>query len=117
MFEDCTIPAPNDITSGCARPENTAPLPDWEGVLFAAARLPKCISSDAELVGRCPIQIPGDLEGTEADLGQLVRDELLETSVAEYHGERITVRAVAGMLRIKGISIPWRNAGRNISIS
>jgi len=138
-------------------PKNTAPLPDWERVLRAAAHL-QAILPDAVLVGgtasaihaghrfsrdadhvltdlrahfdavlqelesvagwktarvQRPVQILGSLDGIETGVRQLIRAEPLETSVMEYHGERITIPTEAEILRIKGVLILKRNATRD----
>ena len=138
-------------------PKNTAPLPDWERVLRAAAHL-QTILPNAVLVGgtasaihakhrfsrdadhvltdlrahfdavlaelesvagwktarvQRPVQILGSLDGIETGVRQLIRDEPLETSVVEFHGERITIPTEAEILRIKGVLILKRNATRD----
>jgi len=60
-----------------------------------------------------PVQILGSLDGIETGVRQLIRDEPLETSVVEYHGERIAVPTEAEVLRIKGVLILKRNATRD----
>lgn len=60
-----------------------------------------------------PVQILGSLDGIETGVRQLIRDEPLETTVVDYHGERITVPAEGEILRIKGVLILKRNATRD----
>lgn len=60
-----------------------------------------------------PVQILGSLDGIETGVRQLIRDEPLETTVVNYHGERITVPTEGEILRIKGVLILKRNATRD----
>lgn len=60
-----------------------------------------------------PVQILGSLDGIETGVRQLIRDEPLETTVVNYHGERITVPTEGEILRIKGALILKRNAARD----
>lgn len=60
-----------------------------------------------------PVQILGSLDGIETGVRQLIRDDPLETTVVDYHGERITVPTVGEILRIKGVLILKRNATRD----
>ncbi|MDP2366877.1 hypothetical protein [Rhodoferax sp.] len=60
-----------------------------------------------------PVQILGSLDGIETGVRQLMRDEPLETTVVNYHGERITVPTEGEILRIKGVLILKRNATRD----
>lgn len=60
-----------------------------------------------------PVQILGSLDGIETGVRQLIRDEPLETTVVNYHGERITVPTESEILRIKGVLILKRNATRD----
>lgn len=60
-----------------------------------------------------PVQILGSLDGIETGVRQLVRDEPLETTVVNYHGEPITVPTEREILRIKGVLILKRNATRD----
>jgi hypothetical protein len=135
----------------------TAPLPDWELVLSAAARLQR-ILPDAVLVGgtaaaiharhrhshdadhvltdlrarfddvlaqlesvagwrtarvQRPVQILGSLDGIETGIRQLIRDEPLETTVLDYHDQKIVIPTDAEILRIKGVLIVRRNATRD----
>lgn len=60
-----------------------------------------------------PVQILGSLDGIETGVRQLIRDEPLETTVVDYHGERITVPTEGEILRIKGVLILKRNATRD----
>ncbi|MFZ4623378.1 MAG: hypothetical protein ACOYNF_03985 [Rhodoferax sp.] len=60
-----------------------------------------------------PVQILGSLDGIETGVRQLIRDELLETTVVNYHGERITIPTEGEILRIKGVLILKRNATRD----
>jgi hypothetical protein len=60
-----------------------------------------------------PVQILGSLDGIETGVRQLVRDEPLETAVADYRGARITVPTEGEILRIKGVLILKRNATRD----
>lgn len=60
-----------------------------------------------------PVQILGSLDGVETWVRQLIRDEPLETTVVDYHGERITVPTEGEILRIKGVLILSRNATRD----
>lgn len=110
-------------------PKNTAPLPEWELVLSSAARLQR-ILPDAVLVEdvlkelesvagwktarvQRPVQILGSLDGIETGVRQLIRDEPLETTVVDYHGEQITIPTEGEILRIKGVLILKRNATRD----
>lgn len=60
-----------------------------------------------------PVQILGSLDGIETGVRQLIRDDPLETTVVNYHGQRITVPTEAEILRIKGVLILKRNATRD----
>lgn len=60
-----------------------------------------------------PVQILGSLDGIETGVRQLIRDEPLETTVVNFHGERITVPTEGEILRIKGVLILKRNATRD----
>jgi hypothetical protein len=60
-----------------------------------------------------PVQILGSLDGIETGIRQLIRDEPLETTVLDYHGERITLPTESEILRIKGVLILKRNATRD----
>ncbi|GHU07227.1 hypothetical protein FACS189497_14860 [Betaproteobacteria bacterium] len=60
-----------------------------------------------------PVQILGSLDGIETGVRQLIRDEPLETTVADCHGTRITVPTEGEILRIKGVLIIKRNATRD----
>lgn len=60
-----------------------------------------------------PVQILGSLDGIETGVRQLIRDEPLETTVVNSHGERITVPTEGEILRIKGVLILKRNATRD----
>lgn len=60
-----------------------------------------------------PVQILGSLDGIETGVRQLIRDEPLETTVVNYHGEPITVPTEGEILRIKGVLILKRNATRD----
>lgn len=60
-----------------------------------------------------PVQILGSLDGIETGVRQLIREEPLETTQIEYHGEKITIPTEAEMLRIKGVLILQRNATRD----
>lgn len=60
-----------------------------------------------------PVQILGKLDGIETGIRQLIRDEPLETTVFDYHGEPIVVPTEAEILRIKGVLILKRNATRD----
>lgn len=60
-----------------------------------------------------PVQILDSLDGIETGVRQLIRDEPLETTVVNYHGERITVPTEGEILRIKGVLILKRNATRD----
>jgi hypothetical protein len=60
-----------------------------------------------------PVQILGSLDGIETGVRQLIRDEPLETTVVNYHGERITLPTEGEILRIKGVLILKRNATRD----
>ncbi|MHB8255204.1 MAG: hypothetical protein ACYDEV_16310 [Acidiferrobacter sp.] len=62
---------------------------------------------------RRPVQILGNLDGIETGVRQLIREEPLETTQVEWHGERLTVPTPAEILRIKGILILKRNATRD----
>ncbi|MDE0178154.1 MAG: hypothetical protein OXP36_06115 [Gammaproteobacteria bacterium] len=133
------------------------PIPDWETVLSAAARLQR-ILPDAVLVGgtaaaihaehrrshdadhvltdlgsrfeevlgqlesvagwrtarvRRPVLILGNLDGIETGVGQLIRDEPLETATLDVRGVPLTVPTEAEILRIKGVLILRRNATRD----
>lgn len=52
-----------------------------------------------------PVQILGSLDGIETGVRQLIRDESLETTVIDFHGDKITVPSEAEILRIKGVLI------------
>jgi hypothetical protein len=60
-----------------------------------------------------PVQILGSLDGIETGVRQLIREEPLETTVLDYHGERLTVPTKKEILRIKGVLILKRNATRD----
>jgi hypothetical protein len=60
-----------------------------------------------------PVQILGSLDGIETGVRQLIRDAPLETTVANYRGQPITIPAEAEILRIKGVLILKRNATRD----
>jgi hypothetical protein len=60
-----------------------------------------------------PVQILGSLDGIETGVRQLIRDQPLETTVVDYHGERITVPTEGEILRLKGVLILKRNATRD----
>lgn len=60
-----------------------------------------------------PVQILGSLDGIQTGVRQLIRDEPLETTVVDIHGERIVVPSDAEILRIKGVLILKRNATRD----
>ena len=60
-----------------------------------------------------PVQILGSLDGIETGVRRLIRDEPLETTVVNSHGERITVPTEGEILRIKGVLILKRNATRD----
>lgn len=60
-----------------------------------------------------PVQIFGSLDGIETGVRQLIRDEPLETTVVDYHGEQITIPTEGEILRIKGVLILKRNATRD----
>ena len=60
-----------------------------------------------------PVLILGSLDGIETGIRQLVRDEPLETTVLNYHGEILTVPTEAEILRVKGVLILKRNATRD----
>ncbi|MCW5238529.1 hypothetical protein [Verminephrobacter eiseniae] len=60
-----------------------------------------------------PVPILGSLDGIETGVRQSIRDEPLETTVVDYHGERITVPTEGEILRIKGLLILKRNATRD----
>lgn len=60
-----------------------------------------------------PVQILGSLDGIETGIRQLIRDEPLETTVLDYHGDRLTIPTRAEILRIKAVLILKRNATRD----
>jgi hypothetical protein len=60
-----------------------------------------------------PVQILGSLDGIETGIRQLIRDEPLETTQIDYHGEKLTVATQAEILRIKGVLILKRNTTRD----
>ena len=60
-----------------------------------------------------PVLILGSLDGIETGIRQLYRDEPLETTVLDYHGQVLTVPTQAEILRIKGVLILKRNATRD----
>ncbi|MBI3777086.1 MAG: hypothetical protein HY273_16335 [Gammaproteobacteria bacterium] len=60
-----------------------------------------------------PVQILGSLDGIETGVRQLIRDEPLETTVVDFHGDKLTVPSEAEILRIKGVLILRRNATRD----
>lgn len=60
-----------------------------------------------------PVLILGSLDGIETGIRQLYRDEPLETTVLDYHGQILTVPTEGEILRIKGVLILKRNATRD----
>ena len=62
---------------------------------------------------RQPVQILGSLDGIETGVRQLIRDQPLETTQIEHAGQKLTVRTLAEMLRIKAVLILKRNATRD----
>ena len=62
---------------------------------------------------KCPVLVPGSLDGVETGVRQLIRSAPLETMEMEWQGERITVPTRAEMLRIKAVLILKRNATRD----
>lgn len=60
-----------------------------------------------------PVQILGSLDGIETGVRQLIRETPLETTVVDYHGERLTIPTDHEILRIKGVLILKRNATRD----
>lgn len=60
-----------------------------------------------------PVQILGSLDGIETGVRQLIRDEPLETTRVDIHGESLIVPTSAEILRIKGVLILKRNATRD----
>jgi len=62
---------------------------------------------------RRPVLIRGSLNGIETGIRHLIRDEPLETTKNNYHGQEITVPTEGEILRIKGVLILKRNATRD----
>ena len=62
---------------------------------------------------RRPVLILGSLDRIETGIRELIRDEPLETTKLNYHGEEITVPTEGEILRIKGVLILKRNATRD----
>lgn len=60
-----------------------------------------------------PVQILGSLDGIETGVRQLIRETPLETTVVDYHSERLTIPTDHEILRIKGVLILKRNATRD----
>ena len=60
-----------------------------------------------------PVQILGSLDGIETGIRQLIRNEPLETTTLEVHGQRVIVPTEAEVLRIKSALILKRNATRD----
>lgn len=60
-----------------------------------------------------PKQILGSLDGIETGIRQLIRQEPLETTTLDFHGQKITIPTEAEILRIKGALILKRNATRD----
>lgn len=60
-----------------------------------------------------PVQILGSLDGIKTGIRQLIRDEPLETTVIDFHGDKLTLPTEAEILRIKGVLILRRNATRD----
>lgn len=60
-----------------------------------------------------PVQILGSLDGIETGIRQLIREEPLETTTLDFHGQKITIPTEAEILRIKGALILKRNATRD----
>ncbi len=60
-----------------------------------------------------PVQILGSLDGIETGIRQLIRREPLETTVLDYHGDKLTIPTRAEILRIKAVLILRRNATRD----
>ena len=113
------------------------PLPDWEAVISAAARLQlfppdaKCVPTDLRgrfdavlrqlesVAGwrtarvRRPVLILGSLDGIETGVRQLIRDRPLETTTLDHRGVRLTIPTEAEILRIKAVLILRRNATRD----
>jgi len=60
-----------------------------------------------------PVQILGNLDGIETGVRQLIREEPLETTTLDFHGQKLTLPTEAEMLRIKSALILKRNATRD----
>jgi hypothetical protein len=60
-----------------------------------------------------PVQILGSLDGIETGVRQLIRQQPLETTVIDVHGQQLTVPTEAEILRIKAMLILKRNATRD----
>ena len=101
-----------------------APLPDWERVLSAAARLqeiiPQAVLTQLESVAGWrtarvarPVMILGSLDGIETGVRQLTRRRPLETTSVTAHGVAVTIPTPAEILRVKGVLILRRNATRD----
>ncbi len=60
-----------------------------------------------------PVQILGSLDGIETGVRQLIRDEPIETTVVDFHGDKLTIPSETEILRIKGVLILRRNATRD----
>ena len=102
----------------------SAPLPDWERVLSAAARLqeiiPQAVLTQLESVAGWqtarvarPVMILGSLDGIETGVRQLTRRRPLETTSVSAHGVAVTIPTPAEILRVKGVLILRRNATRD----
>ena len=101
-----------------------APLPDWERVLSAAARLqeiiPQAVLTQLESVAGWrtarvarPVMIVGSLDGIETGVRQLTRRRPLETTSVTAHGVAVTIPTPAEILRVKGVLILRRSATRD----
>jgi hypothetical protein len=60
-----------------------------------------------------PVQILGNLDGIETGVRQLIRQDPLETTQIDYHGQKLTVPTEEELLRIKAVLILKRNATRD----
>jgi hypothetical protein len=60
-----------------------------------------------------PVQILGSLDGIETGVRQLIREQPLETTTVDFHGQMLTVPTEGEILRIKAALILKRNATRD----
>ena len=60
-----------------------------------------------------PVMILGSLDGIETGVRQLIREEPLEKTTFEFHGQTLTLPTKSEILRIKACLILLRNATRD----